>query len=158
MPYFAFVKVTTALVMEWMMNVTYQMSLVQGLPVQERLSKGNVLASVSTYISREKLNQSLIKSIQLQNRVFRIKLISSFTAMDINGNQVEKFGCSTSINYLPLEILLPMVEKYLQNPDEIRTMTMAMTMNHAGKLLVRKVFQLHLYRHLHLHLHAHRTH
>ena len=149
------------------MNVTYHMNLVQGLPVQEKMNtgciletKGNVLASVSTYISREKLNQSLIKSIQLQNRVFRIKLISSFTAMDINGNQVEKFGCSTSINYLPLEILLPMVEKYLQNPDEIRTMTMAMTMNHAGKLLVRKVFQLHLYRHLHLHLHlhAHRTH
>ena len=67
--------------------------------------------------------------------------------MDINGNQVEKFGCSISIYHLPLEILLPMVEKYLKNPEELRTMTMAMTMNHAGKLLVPKVFQLH--RHLH---------
>ena len=55
MPYFAFVKVSTVgtptiLVMEWMINVTIQVILVQGLPVQERLSKENVLASVSTYI------------------------------------------------------------------------------------------------------------
>ena len=73
----------------------------------------------------------------------------------MNGNQVEKFGCSTSINDLShyLEILLPMVEKYLKNPEDIQTMTMAMTMNHAGKLLVCKVFQLHLDRHLHLQLH-----
>ena len=63
-----------------------------------------------------------------------IKLISSFTAMDLNGNQVENFGCSTG--YLPLEMLAPMVEKYLKNPEDIQTMTMAMTMNHAGKLLV----------------------
>lgn len=54
--------------------------------------------------------------------------------MEMNGNQVEKFGCSTSINDLShyLEILLPMVEKYLKNPEDIQTMTMAMTMNHAG--------------------------
>ena len=54
--------------------------------------------------------------------------------MDLNGNQVENFGCSTG--YLPLEMLAPMVEKYLKNPEDIQTMTMAMTMNHAGKLLV----------------------
>ena len=68
--------------------------------------------------------------------------------MDINGNEVENFGCSTGS--IPLEMLVPMVEKYLNNPEDIQTMTMAMTMNHAGKLLVCKVFQLHLYQHLHL--------
>ena len=68
--------------------------------------------------------------------------------MDINGNQVEDFGCSTGS--LPLEMLVPMVEKYLNNPEDIQTMTMAMTMNHAGKLLVCKVFQVHLNQHLHL--------
>ena len=95
-----------------------------------------------------------MKSIKLPHRAFRIKLISSFTAVNINGNQVEKFGCSTSD--LPLEMLEPMVEKYLKNQDDIQTMTMAMTMNHSGKLLVCKVFQLYLTRHLHLH--AHPTH
>ena len=75
----------------------------------------------------------------------------------MNGYQVEKFGCSPSmnLNLAYLEILLPMVEKYLNNPEDIQNMTMAMTMNHAGKLLVCKVFLLHLNRHLHLYLHLH---
>ena len=98
-----------------------------------------------TYISLEKLKPILNKANSVAEYLsfieefsyflfFRIKLISSFTAMDLNGNQVENFGCSTGS--LPLEMLGPMVEKYLKNPEDIQTMTMAMTMNHAGKLLV----------------------